>query len=74
MPRQFSLKTLLWLMAVVGAFFGGRAMAIREQRAERLKARRVFDREREQLLRENTELARMLKAANAKALTTANDE
>jgi hypothetical protein len=23
MPRQFSLKTLLWLMVVVGAFFGG---------------------------------------------------
>jgi hypothetical protein len=23
MPRQFSLKTLLWLMLVVGAFFGG---------------------------------------------------
>ncbi len=23
MPRQFSLKTLLWLMAVVGAFFAG---------------------------------------------------
>ncbi|HVX09844.1 MAG TPA: hypothetical protein VHC22_01460 [Pirellulales bacterium] len=23
MPRQFSLKTLLWLMAVAGAFFAG---------------------------------------------------
>ncbi|HVX13510.1 MAG TPA: hypothetical protein VHC22_20160 [Pirellulales bacterium] len=23
MPRQFSLKTLLWLMVVVGAFFAG---------------------------------------------------
>jgi hypothetical protein len=31
MPRpQFSLKTLLWLMAVVGAFFGGRASQVRD--------------------------------------------
>ena len=27
MPRQFSLKTLLWLMVVVSAFFGGFELA-----------------------------------------------
>lgn len=28
---QFTLKTLLWLMVVVGAFFGGRAVGIRDE-------------------------------------------
>jgi hypothetical protein len=30
MPRQFSLKSLLWLMALVGAFLGGRASGARQ--------------------------------------------
>ena len=38
MPRpQFSLKTLLWLMAVVGAFFAGGEWARRRWAAERSK-------------------------------------
>ena len=39
MPRpKFSLKTMLWLMAVVGAFLGGRALGIREERQTRVDA------------------------------------
>jgi hypothetical protein len=33
--HQFSLKTLLWLMAVVAAFFGG--MALQKERDEPLE-------------------------------------
>lgn len=33
---QFSLKTLLWLMAVVAALFGGREWGIRHERQNRL--------------------------------------
>ena len=29
---QFSLKTLLWLTALVAAFFGGREIGIRDER------------------------------------------
>jgi hypothetical protein len=37
MPRlQFSLKTLLWLIAVVAALFGGRVIGIREEREGRI--------------------------------------
>ncbi len=33
---QFTLKTLLWLMLVVGALFGGRQWGIRHQRQNKL--------------------------------------
>ena len=35
---QFCLKTLLWLMVVVAAFFGGRSIGIKEERQSRIDA------------------------------------
>ncbi len=41
MPRQFSLKTLLLLMVVVGAFFGGWTFAEKQEQM-RLAAEREW--------------------------------
>ncbi|HVX12005.1 MAG TPA: hypothetical protein VHC22_12550 [Pirellulales bacterium] len=41
MPRQFSLKTLLWLMMVVGAFLGG--MALQRQLDKPLRISKFSD-------------------------------
>jgi hypothetical protein len=44
MPRQFSLKTLLWLIVVGVAFFGGRESGIQNER-DRLGAEVAAEKE-----------------------------
>jgi hypothetical protein len=57
MPRQFSLKTLLWLMAVVVAFFGGRATS-RSFEEQRMRSLRLeLEEKAEQLRREESRQA-----------------
>lgn len=57
---QFSFKTLLWLVAVVAAFFGGMAM---EKRLEELRLQEAVD-----LLRSEGEMLLYPDAKKAKAL------